>query len=152
MKGESIPVYGDGQQIRDWIYVTDHCAGLDAALHHGEEGEVYNFGAGNEWPNIEIARRILQLLGQPESLLTSVQDRPGHDRRYALASDKAYERLHWVPQVPLEEGLKRTVEWYRGNGAWLKEVAARGYRTYYRRQYERRGTMLSQILDAGGMK
>jgi len=151
-KGESIPVYGDGQQVRDWIYVADHCAGLDAALHHGKEGEIYNFGAGNEWPNLEIARRILQLLGKPESLLTYVKDRPGHDRRYALDWDKARRQLNWAPQTPFENGLKQTVDWYQANGAWLKKVATRGYRAYYRRQYERRDTMLSEILNKGGNK
>jgi dTDP-glucose 4,6-dehydratase len=149
MRGESIPVYGDGQQVRDWIYVTDHCAALDIILHQGREGEVYNLGAGNEWTNVEIARRILQLLGKPESLLTYVQDRPGHDRRYALASEKVQRELGWVPETTLEAGLKQTVDWYLANGDWVRRVAARGYRSYYRQQYDRRDATLAGILKSG---
>jgi dTDP-glucose 4,6-dehydratase len=152
LEDKSIPVYGDGLQVRDWIYVTDHCAALDAILHHGREGQVYNLGAGNEWPNIEIARRILQFLGKPESLLTFVQDRPGHDRRYALGTEKAEKELGWTPSTPLEEGLKKTVDWYLANGQWLERVAARSYRSYYRKQYDRRDATLAEILDRGGKK
>jgi dTDP-glucose 4,6-dehydratase len=152
MRGETIPVYGDGQQVRDWIYVTDHCTALDTILHHGREGEIYNLGAGNEWTNVEIARRILQLLGKPESLLTYVQDRPGHDRRYALASEKAQRELGWIPETTLEAGLKQTVDWYLANGDWIRRVAARGYRSYYRRQYDRRDATLAGILQSGGKK
>jgi dTDP-glucose 4,6-dehydratase len=150
MQGESIPVYGDGLQVRDWIWVMDHCAGLDAALRKGCEGEVYNFGAGNEWPNLEIARRLLGLLGKPESLLTFVQDRPGHDRRYALDCEKANRELGWVPQTSLEEGLKQTVAWYSSNSNWVRHVAARGYRAYYRKHYDRRESTLAKVLDQGG--
>jgi dTDP-glucose 4,6-dehydratase len=152
VEGQSIPVYGDGMQVRDWMHVTDHCAGLDAALHKGKEGEIYNLGAGNEWPNLEIARRILRLAGKPESLLTFVQDRPGHDRRYALNSDKACREWGWTAQISLEEGLKQTVAWYLSNSDWIRRVTARTYRAYFRRQYERRESMLSQVLNAGGTK
>ncbi len=152
MRGESIPVYGDGQQVRDWIYVTDHCAALDTILHQGREGEIYNLGAGNEWANVEIARRILHLLGKPESLLTYVQDRPGHDRRYALESEKVQRELGWAPETTLEAGLKQTVDWYLANGDWIRRVAARGYRSYYRRQYDRRDATLAGILKSGGKK
>ena len=152
MRGESIPVYGDGQQVRDWIYVTDHCAALDTILHQGREGEIYNLGAGNEWANVEIARRILHLLGKPESLLTYVQDRPGHDRRYALESEKVQKELGWAPETTLEAGLKQTVDWYLANGDWIRRVAARGYRSYYRRQYDRRDATLEGILKSGGKK
>ena len=152
MRGESIPVYGDGLQVRDWIHVTDHCTGLDAALHKGREGEIYNLGAGNEWPNLEIARRILQLVGKPDSLLTYVQDRPGHDRRYALNSDKAGRELAWTPQISLEDGLRQTVEWYMANGEWIRRVAARTYRAYYRQQYDRRDSLLKKVLHPGGKK
>ena len=150
LKSESIPVYGDGMQVRDWIYVGDHCAGIEAALHRGREGEVYNFGGGNEFPNLEIARRILRLLDRPESLLTHVQDRPGHDRRYAIAAEKARTELDWMPKVSFQAGLEQTVAWYQSNAHWLKEVAAKGYRSYYRRQYDRRDTMLAEILAPGG--
>jgi dTDP-glucose 4,6-dehydratase len=150
MKGESIPVYGDGLQVRDWIWVMDHCAGVDAALRKGREGEIYNFGAGNEWPNLEIARQLLCLLGKPESLLTFVQDRPGHDRRYALNCAKARRELGWAPQTCLEDGLKQTVAWYSSNADWVKRVAARGYRAYYRKQYDRRDATLAGVLDQRG--
>ena len=150
LRDQSIPVYGDGLQVRDWIWVMDHCAGLDAALRKGREGEIYNFGAGNEWPNLEIARRILHLVGKPESLLTFVQDRPGHDRRYALSCEKARRELDWAPQTTLEEGLKHTVDWYAGNGDWVRHVAARGYRAYYRKQYDRREATLARVLDPAG--
>ena len=152
LRGESIPVYGDGQQVRDWIYVTDHCAALDTILHQGREGEIYNLGAGNEWTNVEIARRILQLLGKPESLLTYVQDRPGHDRRYALESEKVQRELGWVPETTIEAGLQQMVDWYLANGDWIRRVAARGYRSYYRRQYDRRDATLAGILKSEGRK
>lgn len=152
LQGENIPVYGDGLQVRDWIHVMDHCAGLDAALHQGRDGEIYNLGAGNEWPNLEIARRILQLVGKPESLLTYVQDRPGHDRRYALNSDKARRDLGWTPHITLEVGLKQTVDWYLSHGEWIRRVTARAYRSYYRQQYDRRDSMLAEILKRGGKK
>jgi dTDP-glucose 4,6-dehydratase len=150
LQGESIPVYGDGAQVRDWIHVTDHCAGLDAALHCGRDGETYNFGAGNEWTNMEIARRILKLVDKPDSLLTYVQDRPGHDRRYALDSAKAKSDLGWAPQVTLEDGLKRTVDWYKASGEWIRSVTARSYRAYYRQQYDRRESTLKTILHRKG--
>ncbi len=151
-KGQSIPVYGDGMQVRDWIWVKDHCAGLDAALRKGREGETYNFGAGNEWPNLEIARHLLRLLGKPESLLEFVQDRPGHDRRYALDSEKAHRELGWTPETGLEEGLKQTVDWYAQNADWVRHVESRGYRAYYRKQYDRRDLTLAKALAHGGRK
>jgi dTDP-glucose 4,6-dehydratase len=152
MEEQNVPVYGDGLQVRDWIYVMDHCAALDATLHHGQEGQIYNFGAGNEWPNVEIARQVLRLLGKPESLLTFVQDRPGHDRRYALDTQKAQGELGWAPSTTFEEGLKKTVDWYLAHGNWLKRVAARAYRSYYRKQYDRRDATLAEILQRGGKK
>lgn len=150
LKGESIPVYGDGLQVRDWIWVNDHCAGLDAVLRKGQAGEIYNLGAGNESPNLEIARQILRIMDKPESLLTFVQDRPGHDRRYALNCEKAKRELGWAPQTTLEQGLKQTVDWYSANADWVRHVAARGYRAYYRKQYDRREATLAKVLDKGG--
>jgi dTDP-glucose 4,6-dehydratase len=152
LQGEKIPVYGDGMQIRDWIHVMDHCAGLDAVLHLGRDGEIYNLGAGNEWPNVDIARRILRLVGKPDSLLTYVQDRPGHDRRYALNSDKVEKELGWTPKITLEDGLKQTVEWYRSNGEWIRRVTAREYREYYHQQYDRRDSTMKKVLNRGGKK
>ena len=149
---ESIPVYGDGLQIRDWIHVMDHCSGLDAVLHQGRDGEIYNLGAGNEWTNLEIARRILQLVGKSDSLLTYVQDRPGHDRRYALNSDKAEKELGWRPRISLEDGLKQTVDWYMSNHDWIKRVTARAYRAYYRQQYDQRDSTMKKVLSRGGKK
>lgn len=150
--GQSIPVYGDGMQVRDWIWVKDHCAGLDAALRKGREGEIYNFGAGNEWPNLDIARHLLRLLKKPESLLTFVQDRPGHDRRYALDSSKAHRELGWEPATSLEEGLKLTVQWYASNPDWVRRMHSKGYRAYFREHYDRRDATLAKALSHGGKK
>jgi dTDP-glucose 4,6-dehydratase len=152
MQGESIPVYGDGLQIRDWIHVMDHCSGLDAVLHKGWDGGIYNLGAGNEWTNLDIARHILKLVGEPESLLTYVQDRPGHDRRYALDSEKAEGELDWSPKITLDDGLKQTVEWYLSNSEWMKKVTARTYRTYYKAQYDQRDATMKKVLNRGGKK
>jgi dTDP-glucose 4,6-dehydratase len=135
LSGQSIPVYGDGLQVRDWIHVDDHCAALDAVLHHGREGETYNIGAGNVRPNLEVARLVLQLLGKPESLLTFVQDRPGHDRRYALEARKIQEEVGWAPQTSFDAGLAATVQWYSTHRDWRERVLTRAYRSYYRRQY-----------------
>jgi len=148
MNDQSIPVYGDGLQVRDWIYVDDHCAALDAALHRGREGETYNIGASNERSNLEIARFILQILRKPESLLTFVQDRPGHDRRYAVDSSKLRKELRWVPQTCFETGLSRTIEWYLTHRDWEQHILAWRYRSYYRRQYDRRAQTLAEILNA----
>jgi len=144
LSDQSIPVYGDGLQVRDWIHVADHCAALDAVLRHGREGETYNIGAGNERPNLEVARLILQLLGKPESLLTFVQDRPGHDRRYAVEARKIQEETGWAPQTSFEAGLAATVQWYSTHRDWQKRVLTRAYRSYYRRQYERRDLTLAK--------
>lgn len=107
-----VPIYGDGLYVRDWIHVIDHCRAIDFILHHGKINEVYNIGADNEWANIDLARKILQILGKPESLLTSVKDRPGHDRRYAIDSDKLRRELGWVPSIPFDQGLAETVHCY----------------------------------------
>jgi dTDP-glucose 4,6-dehydratase len=150
LSGQSIPVYGDGLQVRDWIHVADHCAALDAVLRHGREGETYNIGAGNERPNLEIARWILQALGKSESLLTFVQDRPGHDRRYALDARKIQDELGWAPQTNFEAGLAATVQWYSAHREWQERVLTGAYRSYYRRQYERRDLTLAKVLGAQG--
>ena len=147
MNDQSIPVYGDGLQVRDWIYVDDHCAALDAALHRGREGETYNIGASNERSNLEIARLILQILRKPELLLTFVQDRPGHDRRYAVDSSKLQKELCWVPQTCFETGLSRTIEWYLTHRDWEQHILSWGYRSYSRRQYDRRVQTLAEILN-----
>ena len=148
-KGQTVPIYGDGLQVRDWVYVLDHCAALDVVLHKGREGEVYNLATESEWPNIEVARRILHLLGKPESLLAYVQDRPGHDRRYALDAAKARKELDWKPQTTIEEGLKKTVDWYLSHSDWVRRVAARSFRAYLQKQYDQRDSTLAEVLEGG---
>jgi len=107
-----VPIYGDGLYVRDWIHVLDHCMAIDLIREKGRVGEVYNVGTDNEWPNIELARKVLQILGKPEELLQSVTDRPGHDRRYAISGDKLKRELGWKPSVPFDQGLADTVHWY----------------------------------------
>jgi dTDP-glucose 4,6-dehydratase len=122
-----LPVYGDGMNVRDWIHVEDHCRGLLAALERGEDGEVYNFGAASERHNIDIVRQVLRLLGRPESLISYVKDRPGHDRRYAIDAGKIRAELRWEPAHDFPRGLRRTVEWYLNNRDWCAEVQAGKY-------------------------
>jgi len=132
-----LPLYGDGQNVRDWLHVDDHCRALDLLLTLGRPGETYNVGGGNELPNIELTGRILGLLGKPESLIRRVSDRPGHDRRYSL--DCARLRgLGWEPQVPFAEGLGRVVEWYRGHENWWRPIKEQSpaFREHYQRHYE----------------
>jgi len=133
-----LPVYGDGMQVRDYTYVDDHCRGILLALETGEPGEVYNIGAGHEFPNIEMARVLLAEIGKPESLIQHVKDRPGHDRRYALDSSKL-RALGWEPQYSAREAVAATVRWYAENRWWWEPIkSGELYREYYRRQYEER--------------
>jgi len=134
--GDPVPVYGDGMQVRNWIFVDDFCAAIDVVLDRGEPGEVYNVGGPDELPNIEVVRRVLELSGRDESLIEHVVDRPGHDRRYSLSSDRVRE-LGWRPEVRFEEGLARTVAWYRDNKPWWEPIRLGEYRSYYERQYGR---------------
>ncbi len=135
---EALPIYGDGQNVRDWIHVRDHCAGLWAAVARGRKAEIYNFGANNERPNLEIARTLLELLDKPESLIRFVEDRPGHDRRYAIGFAKAERELGWSPSVDFAQGLAETVAWYQDNAPWWTAVKSGAYQDYYRRQYGER--------------
>jgi len=137
--GEPLPLYGDGKNVRDWLYVRDHAAAIEFLLEAGEPGETYNIAGGNEVENITIARRLLSLLGKPESLIRYVDDRPGHDRRYSLDAT-LLARLGFRPQTPLDRGLAETVAWYRGREAWWRPIKEKdpGYRDFYRSQYERR--------------
>jgi dTDP-glucose 4,6-dehydratase len=135
MEDKPVPVYGDGMQIRDWIHVLDHCRAIDRVLRSGRVGEVYNIGGQCEKPNIEITRAILRLLGKPDSLIRYVQDRPGHDRRYAIDCTKMSRELGWSPQVSFEEGLAATIRWYQENTAWVNRVRSGAYRDYYQKQY-----------------
>jgi len=145
-----LPVYGDGMQVRDWLFVEDHCSGIRAALEKGRDGEIYNIGGNRSLPNLEVVRRILQAAGKPESLIQYVTDRPGHDRRYALSSAKIMRETGWEPQVGFEEGLARTVDWYRHNTAWVSRVRSGEYLHYYARNYENRQTELRTVTDARG--
>ncbi len=137
--GEPLPLYGDGKNVRDWLYVRDHAAAIEYLLETGEPGETYNIAGGNEVENIAIARQLLSLLGKPESLIRYVDDRPGHDRRYSLDA-ALLARLGFRPQTPLDRGLAETVAWYRGREDWWRPIKEKdpGYRDFYRSQYERR--------------
>jgi dTDP-glucose 4,6-dehydratase len=134
---QELPIYGDGQQIRDWLYVLDHCSAVDVVLHEGEPGEAYNVGAGNERRNLDIAHQVLELLGKPRSLLRFVKDRPGHDRRYSLDCGKL-RKLGWAPARDFEEGLAQTVRWYVDNQEWWRPVKSGEYWEYYRQNYANR--------------
>jgi dTDP-glucose 4,6-dehydratase len=144
-EGRNLPVYGDGLNERDWIFVEDHCHALDCVLQSGREGEVYNIGGGEPISNLEIVRRLLAVVGASEGLIEFVIDRPGHDRRYAINSRKITEELQWRPKVGLAEGLARTVNWYRGNPEWVRKTKSGEYRTYYDRYYVNRGSSLAQL-------
>ena len=138
-EGRPLPVYGDGGQVRDWIHVEDNCEAVDLVLTGGTSGEVYNIGAENERPNLEVVRAILRLTGRDESLIREVADRPGHDRRYATNARKIREQLGWRPRRQFDEGLAETVAWYRANDGWSSRVRSGAYRTYYDQQYGRSG-------------
>jgi dTDP-glucose 4,6-dehydratase len=133
-----LPVYGDGLYVRDWIHVVDHCRGVLAAALRGRSGEVYNFGARNEAPNLLIVRQILRHLDRPESLIRHVKDRPGHDRRYAIDPSKAEKELNWYPRVDFATGLADTIQWYLTNTAWVERVTSGAYRLYYDQMYGER--------------
>jgi dTDP-glucose 4,6-dehydratase len=135
LRDEPLPVYGDGQNVRDWIHVEDHCAGLVAALERGKPGEVYNLGAGNERRNLDLVHLVLELLGKPTSLIRFVKDRPGHDRRYAIDPAKAARELDFAPARRFEDALAATVAWYRENRGWWERVLSGEYRTWVERQY-----------------
>jgi dTDP-glucose 4,6-dehydratase len=138
LDGAPLPLYGDGKQVRDWLYVEDHCAGIELALRKGEAGQVYNIGGGEEVENREITRRVLELTGADESLIRRVDDRPGHDRRYSLDTSKL-EGLGWARRWTTAEGLPATVAWYRENRAWWERIKqSDDYRAYYEKQYAAR--------------
>ena len=122
LKGEKVPVYGDGLNVRDWLYVYDHCEAIDTVLNKGKEGEVYNIGGHNEKTNMEITRLILDAMGKDESSIEYVQDRLGHDRRYAIANDKIQKELGWEPSIKFEDGIKLTIEWYLNNQEWIQNI------------------------------
>jgi dTDP-glucose 4,6-dehydratase len=137
-RGEPLPIYGDGLYVREWLHVEDHCRALALVLAKGKPGEVYNVGSGEERANLDVAREILRLAGQPETLLRHVKDRPGHDRRYALDHTKISRDLGWAPAIRFAAGLRHAVEWYQRNEAWWQEILSGEYRAYYARQYGER--------------
>jgi dTDP-glucose 4,6-dehydratase len=136
LHGDHLPVYGDGLNVRNWIYVEDFAAGIGHTLEHGNPGEVYNVGGPDECPNIEVVKRIIELTGRDESLIEYVTDRPGHDQRYSLSSDKV-RALGWEPKVRFADGIERTVAWYRDNDWWWEPIRSGDYRAYYERHYGR---------------
>jgi dTDP-glucose 4,6-dehydratase len=141
---KTLPIYGDGMQERDWLFVEDYCRAIAVALEKAAPGSIYNVSAGTPQPNLKIVRTILKHLGKPESLMQYVKDRPGHDRRYALDSSKLQRELGWSPIVPFEEGIRRTIDWYQSNTAWLDHARSGEYRNYYNRHYVRRSETFSR--------
>lgn len=135
LEDKPLPVYGDGLHVRDWIYVLDHNSAIDTVLRKGVSGQVYNIGGDHDVPNIDIVKLILELVGKPESLITYVEDRPGHDRRYAMDSAYLEAELGWSASYTFEQGMQQTVEWYLGNSEWLDNVRSGAYRDYYEKLY-----------------
>ena len=135
IEDKRLPIYGDGMQIRDWLYVDDHARAILAVIERGRPGEIYNIGGSRALPNVEVVRKILAAVGKPESLMQTVKDRPGHDRRYALSSAKLTRETGWQPRVGFEEGLRETIEWYRANTDWTARVKSGEYQRYYEKNY-----------------
>ena len=147
LDGKPVPIYGDGKQQRDWLHVEDNCRGILAVLERGRIGEVYNIGGLDILENLDLAKRLLRLTGKPESLLSHVQDRPGHDRRYALSCQKIKRELAWHPQTSLEDGLRQTIDWYRSNATWVSQVRSGEYLAYYQKNYDHRDSSLSSLAQ-----
>ncbi len=135
LDNKSLPIYGDGMQVRDWLYVDDHCKAILAVLSEGRAGEIYNIGGSRSLPNRKVVEEILRITGRPESLMTTVKDRPGHDRRYALSSEKVMKETGWAPKMSFEEGLRYTVEWYKAHPEWIARVKSGEYQSYYSANY-----------------
>jgi dTDP-glucose 4,6-dehydratase len=144
IEGKQLPVYGDGMQERDWLYVEDYCRAIAFVLERGKPGDVYNVSSGSPTPNLVVIKTILKMLGKPESLIRFVTDRPGHDRRYSLDSSKLRRELAWKPEVGFEEGIGKTVDWYLKNKVWLERARSGEYRNYYERHYTRREETFSK--------
>lgn len=137
IEGKKIPVYGKGDNIRDWLHVKDHCVAIDKIIHKGKIGETYCIGGNGEKTNLEITRIILDLMGKSEDMIEYVEDRKGHDQRYAIDFSKIKNELDWQPQISFEEGMKKTVEWFKENEGWWKRIKSGEYKDYYKKQYER---------------
>ena len=138
LHGKKLPVYGDGKNVRDWLYVEDHCKAIDLIIHKGRVGEVYNVGGHNEKQNIEIVKIICKELGKPESLITHVGDRKGHDMRYAIDPTKIHNELGWLPETKFEDGIKKTIQWYLDNREWWETIISGEYQNYYEKMYGNR--------------
>ncbi|HSQ74681.1 MAG TPA: dTDP-glucose 4,6-dehydratase [Bacteroidota bacterium] len=138
LNNKELPVYGQGLNVRDWLYVGDHCSAIDVVLRKGSVGEVYNIGGENEWKNIDIVRLLLKHLGKPESLIRFVKDRPGHDLRYAIDASKIRLELGWSPSVTFDQGIAKTIDWYLANEAWWRKIIDGSYRDYYQEMYHGR--------------
>lgn len=138
LNDKPLPVYGQGTNVRDWLHVRDHCEAIDVVLHKGKIGEVYNIGGNNEWKNIDIVKLLLAKLKKPESLITYVKDRPGHDLRYAIDATKIKNELFWQPRYTFEEGITETIEWYLNNKNWWQRIISGKYQEYYKNMYENR--------------
>jgi dTDP-glucose 4,6-dehydratase len=143
MDNRPLPVYGDGRNVREWIFTDEHSRAVLMALEKGTPGEVYNVGSGYEMPNVEVVREILRLLGRPESLIQYVKDRPGHDRRYAIDCSKIRREWNWSAQISFSEGLAETIEWYRTSSDWIRDIKDSSYLSYYDRMYTRRDQTLA---------
>ena len=141
LSDKKLPVYGDGRNVRDWLFVKDHCAAIDQILQKGRVGEVYNIGGHNERANIDVVKTILKQLGKGEEQIEYVTDRKGHDRRYAIDPAKIHEELGWLPETKFEDGIKETVQWYLDNRDWWMGIISGDYQTYYDRMYSRRSTL-----------
>jgi dTDP-glucose 4,6-dehydratase len=145
LDGKPLPIYGDGKQQRDWLHVEDNCRGVFAVLQKGRVGEVYNIGGSDILDNLTMARHLLKLVAAPETLLSYVKDRPGHDRRYALRCEKMEREIGWSPEISLEDGLRQTIEWYKTSTNWLAGIREGEYQSYYEKYYENRDTSLHAI-------
>lgn len=135
---KTLPVYGEGLNVRDWLYVEDHCRAIDIIIHKGRVGEVYNVGGHNEMKNIDIVKLICKELGKPESLITHVEDRKGHDMRYAIDPSKIYNELGWLPETKFADGIKKTIQWYLDNKEWWQTIISGEYQNYYEKMYGNR--------------
>lgn len=135
LEDQPLPIYGDGSNVRDWLHVEDHCSAIDLVLHRGVSGEVYNIGGNNERTNLQIVRRILELLNKPDSLIRFVEDRPGHDKRYAIDATKIRKELGWVPKYTFDVGIEQTIEWYLEHRDWWERIVSGQYQEYYEKQY-----------------
>lgn len=150
IEDKPLPIYGDGKQQRDWVHVEDHCHALLTVLEEGKQGDIYNVGAGSFTDNLSLAQRVLKLTGKPDRLIYHVQDRPGHDRRYAVNFSKIETQLGWRPRISLDQGLRQTIDWYIHNREWLDGVRSRDYLNYYEKYYQNRDSSLRELSGPRG--